>query len=101
MTVTQVPQWTLGDRIRKAREFAGLDQDDIATALYMSRAAVSAWENGHSKPNPRKLEVIASKCAVPLSWLLTGSFEEGNTDPNTRGDYALSEFSDIDSPWAA
>jgi transcriptional regulator with XRE-family HTH domain len=101
MTVTQVPQWTLGDRIRKAREFAGLDQDDIASALYMSRAAVSAWENNHSKPNARKLEVIASKCGVPLLWLVTGTFGDAVTDPNTHGDYASSEFSDIDSPWAA
>jgi transcriptional regulator with XRE-family HTH domain len=84
MTVTQIPVWTLGDRIRKAREVAGLEQQDLADALYMSRAAVSAWENGHSKPAARKLAVIATVTGVPASWLVSGSFSDAITDQVDR-----------------
>lgn len=84
MTVTQIPQWTLGDRIRKAREAAGLEQTDLADALYMSRAAVSAWENGHTKPNTRKLVVIADVCGVPASWLVSGSISDTVINPVHR-----------------
>jgi transcriptional regulator with XRE-family HTH domain len=84
MTITQIPQWTLGDRIRKAREVAGLEQQDLADALYMSRAAVSSWENSHSQPAPRKLAVIASVTGVSASWLLTGTADtEADTGRNS------------------
>lgn len=32
------------------RERAGCSQDDIATALHVTRAAVSRWENGERVP---------------------------------------------------
>ena len=80
MTVTAIPKWTLGDRIRKAREHAGLEQADLANALYMSRAAISAWENGHTTPAPRKVEVIARVCGVPASWLVTGGDDSTVTE---------------------
>ena len=40
---------TLTDRIRAAREEAGLSQADVAKALGLSRSAVNQWEQGLSK----------------------------------------------------
>lgn len=40
---------TLTDRIRAAREKAGLSQTDVAKALGISASAVNQWEHGFSK----------------------------------------------------
>jgi len=44
------PQWTLGDRLRKAREGAELTQGEMAERLHVSRATISAWETDAHKP---------------------------------------------------
>jgi transcriptional regulator with XRE-family HTH domain len=72
-----VPQWTLGDRLRKARELTGLDRGEFAVDLGVSRNTVVNYE--HAKVNPRKPVLIAwaMKCGVSLDWLL-GSDPGGN-----------------------
>ena len=40
---------TLTERIRAAREEAGLSQTDVARALRISASAVNQWEHGFSK----------------------------------------------------
>ena len=39
---------SLGTRIRTLREAGGLTQMDLATAIGVTQAAVSAWETGNS-----------------------------------------------------
>lgn len=81
MSETTTPTWTLGDRIRKARETAGYaSQAELATAAGISRATVSNAENGRHTPHPLALRAIADACSVPLSWLVGG------------GHVALSQF---------
>lgn len=63
-----VPEWSQGDRLRKARDSAGLDQDDLAMELGVSRQAISKWENG--APIKRAyVKVWAVRCGVPFEWL--------------------------------
>lgn len=70
-TAGKTLEWTFGDRLRKAREAAGLEQADMARKFGVSAAAVSKWERG---AQPRNLFAVASKWAeetdVPLDWLL-------------------------------
>jgi transcriptional regulator with XRE-family HTH domain len=40
-----IPQWTRGDRLRKAREVAGLNQKDMAERFGVSRTTVGGWED--------------------------------------------------------
>jgi transcriptional regulator with XRE-family HTH domain len=40
---------TQGQRIRLAREWAKLDQAELALKVHVSRAALSAWENDQNK----------------------------------------------------
>lgn len=69
------PQWTLGDRLAKARRHAGLEQGEMAEKLGVSRAAVSAWENDHNKPNRGEWDLLsltarwAELTGVRLEWL--------------------------------
>lgn len=64
-----VPVWTLGDRLRKAREGAGLEQSAIADDLGVSRRSVGNWECGHVVPKRATLLAWALRTGVPVWWL--------------------------------
>ena len=53
-------------RIRQLREQIGMSQEELATALGVSRTTVTMWENGHSMPPASKLPTIAAffKCKI-------------------------------------
>ena len=54
--------WDMADRMRKAREVAGLDQRALAALLSIARASVSNYERRHTQPLPaiRKAWGLAS-----------------------------------------
>ena len=72
-TVGIIPTFTIHDRLRKAREAAGLDQVQLADIIGMSRTSVSNYETG-VMAKPRKIVVNAWALAtgVPVQWLETG-----------------------------
>lgn len=69
---TTWPEWTIGDRIRKARRHAGLSQDQLAERIESPSASLAAWELDYQKP--RQWPVIAAKVAlatgIDRDWLL-------------------------------
>jgi DNA-binding XRE family transcriptional regulator len=68
-----IPLWTLGDRLRKAREQAGLRQDDLAAILGLSSATISNYEKGLRHPRGGELALIerwAEETCVDRDWLL-------------------------------
>ena len=69
------PVWTLGDRMWKARKFAGLEQTDVAERLGVSRALVSRWERDLSDPGTRQLREFAEMTGVSTAWLMWGGAE--------------------------
>lgn len=77
-----IPTWTLGDRLRKARESAGYEQLAFAEATGIARATISAAERGHRRPIKSNLRVWAMATGVPLTWLETG---EGPSDDGPSG----------------
>lgn len=68
-----VPAWTLPDRLRKARESAGLNQAALAEVTGMSRRSISAYETGDGAPRRPQLIAWAMATGVPLTWLETGA----------------------------
>jgi transcriptional regulator with XRE-family HTH domain/DNA-binding transcriptional ArsR family regulator len=54
----------LGQFIRERREVLGLDQRALATQLSVGQQAVSAWEQGRSRPRRAMLTSLASVLAV-------------------------------------
>jgi transcriptional regulator with XRE-family HTH domain len=66
------PVWTLRDRLRKAREHAGLEQVELAERAGISRGSVSNYENGVTSPRRPQLLAWAMACGVPLEWLTDG-----------------------------
>lgn len=86
-THPELPTWTLGDRLRKAREFAGLDQGELAERIGISRGTVGNYELGHGvrRPKPVVINAWAAVTGVPLSWL-TDMEEEAGRDSRRYSD---------------
>ena len=67
--VGRAPEWTLADRLRKSREAAGLEQSDLALSARISRATISAAENGRRIPSRASIALWAMATGVPRGWL--------------------------------
>lgn len=63
--------WTLGDKIAKARRYAGLEQDELGAAVGVSRALVSKWERDKSEPTISQVRLVAQATGVSFDWLTT------------------------------
>jgi len=79
--VVRVPAWTREDRLRKAREEAGLTQKELADEIGVSKRSVINYEGGATVKRPVLL-AWAFRCAVPLLWLTDGI--EGEPGPGVR-----------------
>lgn len=58
------------DIIRKLRTKGGLSQDDLAEKVYVTRQAVSRWENGETLPNTETLKLLSKLFDVSINTLL-------------------------------
>lgn len=74
-----VPPIEVRHRLRIAREFAGLEQKELADLIGVSRNTVGNAETGGVKPRRITLNAWALACGVPVSWILTG---EGPAGPS-------------------
>lgn len=69
---------TLAQRIKAARSYADLRQQDIADACTaaghkVSRSAVARWEyddERRTQPSIEHMKILAKRTGVPLDWLL-------------------------------
>lgn len=57
---------SLGDVIAGIRKDAGITQGEMARRLYVTRQAVSRWENGETMPSIDMVKLIAVTFGVPL-----------------------------------
>lgn len=67
------PTWTIGDRLRKARETAGIGVQEMADALGVDRGTITRYERATAVRGQTVL-AYAKVCEVDEGWL--------------RGDYA-------------
>lgn len=68
-----VPEFDIHDRLRKARDVAGLDQQTLGDEIDVSRNTVVNYETGSTQ----RLKAIvlkqwALRTGVPYEWLTTG-----------------------------
>lgn len=77
MTTTQAtPRWTLGERLAKARRWAGLTPDEMAEALGRSPRSIRNYEHDTGNVPLNVLRQYAARTGVPIIWLI-----EGDQDP--------------------
>lgn len=74
---------TLGDRLARAREAAGMDQRQLARRLGVKLSTVQNWEYDRSEPRANRLQMLTGMLGVSIVWLLTG---EGEGGPNEEAD---------------
>ena len=58
------------DIILELRTKNGLSQDELAEKLYVTRQAVSRWENGETVPNTETLKLLSKLFDVSINTLL-------------------------------
>ncbi|MGH1977486.1 helix-turn-helix domain-containing protein [Rothia sp. L_38] len=78
-----VPSWSLEDRLRKAREWAGMNQTELADALGVSRVHIGRLETGKVVIKRPMLMAWALASGVDFQWLETG--HEKSPSPEGEG----------------
>ena len=58
------------DVILELRTKKGLSQDELAEKIYVTRQAVSRWENGETIPNTETLKLLSKLFDVSINTLL-------------------------------
>ena len=58
------------DIILELRNKAGVSQDEVAEKVYVTRQAVSRWENGETTPNTETLKLLSKLFDVSINTLL-------------------------------
>ena len=58
------------DMIRELRTKKGLSQDELAEMVFVTRQAVSRWENGETTPNTETLKLLSKLFDVSINTLL-------------------------------
>lgn len=69
-------QGRLVERLREVREYLGLSQDFVAKQTGLSRAAISAIENGKRRVEALELNALAVLYKYPVTYFLDGALEE-------------------------
>jgi transcriptional regulator with XRE-family HTH domain len=73
---TDADRQRLGERLKEAREYVGLKQDDVAKKLGIPRSALSNIEAGSRKVDAIELAQLAKLYQRPVAWF---------TGEDTRG----------------
>jgi transcriptional regulator with XRE-family HTH domain len=67
--MTEMNVMQFGDRLRLAREKAGLTQMDVASAMYTSQAMISRYESGSVMLKIDRVTEMADMYGVSIDWL--------------------------------
>lgn len=68
-----VPEWSLGDRLRKARSLTGMTAAEFASAIGVSERTINNGENDKRGVRKITLNAWALATGVSVEWLETGN----------------------------
>jgi transcriptional regulator with XRE-family HTH domain len=71
-----IPEWDLGDRLRKSLRHAGLSTRDMAEYLGVHRETIWRWTKGQNRPAIATLRAWAQRTGVDYDWLVNGQPEK-------------------------
>jgi transcriptional regulator with XRE-family HTH domain len=67
-TRQESPVWTLGERLHKAREFAGITRTGMADRLGVSERTIRNYENEAVRVTRSIVLAYAAETMVPVDW---------------------------------
>ena len=85
----------IGKKIQRAREEAGLSQEELASRLGYTQAALSNYELGKRRLYLANIEQIARELNKPLSYFLDESAMTANAERGEPQDEAISEIIEL------
>ena len=74
----------LSEKIVSLRKAHGWSQEDLAEKLYVSRQAISRWENGTALPDAQNVLQISKLFGVTTDYLLNDDYESDKDIPAVR-----------------
>ena len=60
------------EQLKKLRQEKNISQEELAQKLFISRQAISKWENGDATPDLENLAKLAELLSVTIDELVTG-----------------------------
>lgn len=100
-----MPSWTVGDRMRKAREHADLSQVQLSDRTGVGRTTIVSYETGKTQPSRPNLQSWALATGIPYEWICHGDTSpcdyrprginagQGiNSGPRSRSNYMQSSY---------
>ena len=78
----RIPQWSRGDRLRKARTLTGLSTREFAERVGISPKSVNNYEGDAVEPRKIVMNAWALATGVPVEWLETGTAPTGTDGPD-------------------
>ena len=94
-TPRTIPEFTLGDRLRKARELTGLSVRRFAEEIGVSHGTITNAEGDRRAVRPITIKAYAMKTGVPFEWLATGVMPNGPEDGPDGGSTAGHARTDV------
>jgi transcriptional regulator with XRE-family HTH domain len=82
----------IGKKIQRAREEAGLSQEELASRLGYTQAALSNYELGKRRLYLANIEQIARELKKPLSYFLEESPRTANTEHEEPRDETIAKI---------
>lgn len=70
-------------RLKKAREYNGITQQEVAKALKISRSTYAGYESGRTEPNIELIAMLSKLFCVSTDWLV-GVSSESNINSITQ-----------------
>lgn len=86
----RVPQFTLGDRLRKARESRGLDMQALGELIDIHRQSVARYEQDVAVPKRHVLLSWSVATGVALEWI-TGTDASTHVEQTSRSTDSVSK----------
>jgi transcriptional regulator with XRE-family HTH domain len=83
---TEPDRQALGERLRVAREYIGLKQEEVAKQLGIPRSALSNVEAGQRKVDALELSRLAKLYQRPVTWFI-GEKDTPKTKPSSEVTY--------------
>lgn len=84
--------WSIGQRIRAARERKGWRQEDLAQETGIARANIARLEKGHQVPKVPTLRCVAGALGLEADALLKAPEPWADTEDKELGEAGLGEW---------